>query len=545
LTGRRLAYGCLAAAVGASAVLLLNLDRQLTFYADDWVLLVKRQGSGLDYFLHPFHGQLVIGPAIVFKLIQTTLGMDSAVPFYVASISAFLLSAVLLFAYVRKRVGDWLGLAAAILVLFLGAAFEDLFFAFQLGFFVSVAAGIGMLIALDREDPWGDRVGCALLAVSLAFSSLGIAFAAGALVDLALGRRRRADRVYVALFPLALYALWWLGWGHDAESHLSLDNLKGTPRFAFDSAAAGLTSLLGLATGDGSEPSQPHLIWGQLLLIPILAVLLIKSARDRRLTRGLAVVLAIGIAFWVTSGLVKVDYRFPTSSRYQYPSAVFLLLIGSELARGVRIPRPAYGVIALFVAASLVGGISLMNREHAERWRPGTDYLRSSLAAVEIAGDAGDPTYTLTFPPSIEVPAEAYLSAVREHGSPAFDEGQLGARSDSERAYADSTMASMLGISLKPLDPTAQKVDCLNLTATQSGYTSTTLLRGGFTLANAGKTVVTVFLSRFAESPSVELEPLAPREGRSLTIPEDHSGRAWALGFDGEGPILLCTTTPT
>ncbi len=545
MTGRRIPYGCLAAAVGASAVLLLNLDRQLTFYADDWVLLVKRQGSGLDYFLHPFHGQLVIGPAIVFKLIQTTLGMDSPVPFYVASISAFLLSAVLLFAYVRKRVGDWLGLAAAILLLFLGAAFEDLFFAFQLGFFVSVAAGIAMLIALDREDRWGDRVACALLAVSLAFSSLGIAFAAGALVDLALGRRPRADRVYVALFPLALYAFWWLGWGHDAESHLSLDNLTGTPRFAFDSAAAGLTSLLGLATGDGSEPNQPHLIWGQLLLIPILAVLLIKSARDRRLTRGLAVVLAIGIAFWVTSGLVKVDYRFPTSSRYQYPSAVFLLLIGSELARGVRIPRPAYGVIALFVAASLVGGISLMNREHSERWRPGTDYLRSSLAAVEIAGDAGEPTYTLTFPPSIEAPAEAYLSAVREHGSPAFDEGQLGARSDSERAYADSTMASMLGVSLKPLDPTARKVDCLNLTASQSGYTSTTLLRGGFTLANAGKTVVTVFLSRFAESPSVELGPLAPGEGRALTIPEDHSGRAWALGFDGEGPIRLCTTTPT
>jgi hypothetical protein len=542
LSGRTIAFACLAVAVAVSGVVLLGLDRQLTFYADDWVLLVKRQGSGLDYFLHPFHEQLVIGPAVVFKLLQSTFGMDSAMPFYVTSISLFLLSAVLLFVYVRRRVGDWLALAAAILILFLGAAFEDLFFAFQVGFFASVAAGMGMLIALDREDGWGDRVACALLVVSLAFSSLGIAFAAGALADLAFGRRSRAGRAYVGLLPLALYAAWWLGWGHDAQHHLSFDNVLGTPKFAFDSAAAGVTSLLGLATGDGSEPDQPNLIWGRILLIPILAGVVVKTARDREVSRGVAIALAIGLTFWITAGLDRVDYRFPTSSRYQYPSAVFLLLIGSELARGVRIPRPAYGVIALFVAAALTGGLQLMSREHSERWMPGTDYLRSSLAAVEIAGEAGDPRYTVTFPPSIQVPARTYLSAVREHGSPAFSEPQLVARADSERAYADSLMAMMLGISLEPPDSTKRTVECMNLRASGSGYTTVTLIRGSFTLANTGSDGVEVFLRRFAESLSVELGQIPPGDRRSLTIPADSSDRPWPLGLVGDSPVRLCTT---
>lgn len=242
---------CLALAVTTSAVILFAWNADLTFYADDWELLVRRQGWGAGYFLAPFHEHVVLGPALAFKLLLAPFGMDSALPFYVASLSVFLLSAVLLFVHVRRPIGDALALASAVLILFLGAAFEDLMFAFQLGYFVSIAAGIGMLIALDREDEWGDCAGCALLAVSLVFPSLGIAFAAGALVDLALGRRPRSGRAYVALAPMALYAAWWLGWGHTAQHHVSLHNLLGTPKFVFDSAAAGVTSLLGLATGDG------------------------------------------------------------------------------------------------------------------------------------------------------------------------------------------------------------------------------------------------------------------------------------------------------
>jgi hypothetical protein len=498
----------------------------------------------MGYFLDPFHEHVVIGPALTFKFLLALFGMGSVLPFYAASLSAFLLSSMLLFVYVRRRMGDWMALAAAVLILFLGAAFEDLLFAFQLGFFVSVAAGLGMLIALDREDRRGDRVACALLLVSLAFSSLGIAFAVGALADLAFGRGPRAGRAFVALLPLALYGAWWLGWGHTAQHHLSFHNLEGTPSFVFDSAAAGITSLLGLATGDGSEPSQPHLIWGKILLIPILVFLAIRIARERRLSRGLAIAIAVGLAFWIPAGLDRVAYRFPTSSRYQYPSAIFLLLIAAELARGFRIPRIAIAAAAVVTGAAVVGGLTLLHREQSERWEPASDYLRSSLAAVEIAGRRGDPRYLVTFPPSIHVSAGNYLSAVHDYGSPAFSEAQLAARPEAERAGADLTMATMLGIALSPASGTERTVACQTLRASGTGYAGLTLLRGGFTFTNTGGSDVEVLLSRFADSLSVDLGPLRPGVSAALTIPVDNSTQPWSLGLSGEGPVRLCTTRP-
>ena len=59
----------------------------------------------------------------------------------------FIGSVAVLFVYVRSRIGAAAGLIAASLILFLGAAFEDYFFAFQLCYYVSVACGLGMLLA--------------------------------------------------------------------------------------------------------------------------------------------------------------------------------------------------------------------------------------------------------------------------------------------------------------------------------------------------------------------------------------------------------------
>ena len=62
------------------------------------------------------------------------------------------------------------------------------------------------------------------------------------------GRRPRIGRLYVAFVPLALYAIWWLGWGHTAESTFSLDNVLESPKYVFDAASQAMASLLGLAT---------------------------------------------------------------------------------------------------------------------------------------------------------------------------------------------------------------------------------------------------------------------------------------------------------
>jgi hypothetical protein len=524
-------------------VIVIGLVSDLSFIADDWELLVKRHGFSAGTYLDPFHEHIVLGPAVVFKALLAVFGMGSALPFFTVSTAVFLLSAVLLFVYLRPRVGDWLALIAAVLILFLGAAFEDLFWAFQVGFFTSMAAGLGMLIALDRGDEAGDRAACALLVVSLAFSSLGLIFAVGALVDLALSRRPGAGRRYVALLPLGLYALWWLGWGHNAESNLSLHNVEHLPGFVFDSAAAGLTSLFGLASGNANDP-HPHLIWGKILLVLAVALGAARLLRQRRLSRGLAIALALGLAFWILAGLEQTPDRLPTSSRYQYPSAVFLLLIAAETLRGMRIPRLAVMAAAVVSGAAVVGGLSLLYREHREHWKPATDHIRSYLAVVEIAGEGARPGFLVSFPPAVEIPDRTYLAAVRAHGSPAFSESELEARPDAIRVNADRTLAAVLGLALSPASGAGPTARCRTVRATANGHTGLTLRRGAL-LSDEGGPGVEVLLGRFSDGLPVDLGALAPGATSALAIPADSSTRPWRLGLRGSGPVRLCPPAST
>ena len=305
----RLPVLLLAVAAIASGVLLLWLDSQLSFFADDWAFLVKRPGWSADYLLDPYHGHLIAGVGVTFNLLLEVFGMGSATPYFLVAIACFLTSAIALFVLLRRRVGDWMALFAAILILFLGAAFEDLFFAFQVGFFASVAAGLGALIALDREDGAGDISACALLIVSLAFGSIGIAFVVGALVNLVMGRGLRGKHIYVALLPILLYGLWWLGWGHRANTHWTEQRLLDAPGHAIDGASAGILALLGLASGYASPPYLPDLTWGHVLLAVGSLLVLIKVVRERSISVGLATALAIGALLLDPSGIESRSAR--------------------------------------------------------------------------------------------------------------------------------------------------------------------------------------------------------------------------------------------
>lgn len=526
----------------ASAVVILSWDSHLTFVADDWMLLVKRHGWGADYFLKPFHGSIILAPAIIFRAIRETIGMSSAMPYYIVSIGMFVAGAALLYFYLRSRIPDWLALLAAVLILFLGAAFEDLLFAFQVGYFGSVAAGLGMLIALDREDDRGDVIACVLLMCSLAFSSVGIAFAAGAVVDLLLSGRPRGRRAYVALGPIALYGLWWLGWGHQDENNLSVHNVLSAPEYAFRSASAGVTSLLGLASNDGSEPEQPHLIWGKLLVCLGLALLAVRTIRARGISRHLAVALAIGVSFWVLAAFNYDLTREATSSRYQYPSAMFVLLIAAELVRGIRIPRLVAVPAAIGVALASSGGMSLMHSEYSERWVTSSNALRSTLAAAEIARPAADPTFRFGFPPDITAPVGDYLGVSAQHGTPAYSEAELAERAQAEREYADVTLSQVLGLALVHPQPNSRALQCQTLEASSTGATGVTLLHGVFTFANRSATPIELRLGRFAEGFPVGFGAVPPQGTAQLTIPIDTSERPWALGLIGSGRVRLCIT---
>lgn len=416
------AHILLVAALATSAALLFSYVSRLSFIGDEWELMIERRDWSAEAFLEPFNENLIAGITLVYKAGLALFGMDSTLPFYAVSIALFLLCAVLLFVYLERRVGSCAASLGAVLVLFLGAAHEDLFWAFQMGFFGSIAAGLGALVALDREDRTGDRVACGLLLVSLAFGSVGLAFVAAGLADLALGRRPRRQRAYVTLVPLAAYAAWWLGWGQSAGGEVSLDSILGTPRYVFDAASGGLVSLLG--RDPIADSAHPPLI-AQVLLVVLIVAAALSLARRHEISRGIAVALALALSFWILIGLNRTaGDRFALSSRYQYPSAVFILILAAELLRGVRIPRLGTAALVVIVAAAVVGGISTMDR-HFPQWKSMSDQIRLNLSELEAGRPCVPPGFKVSFPPSTSSTAGAYFATAERFGSPADDETAL------------------------------------------------------------------------------------------------------------------------
>ena len=235
----------LAAGLTVSAVLISVWQSKLTFAFDDWDFLLGRLGSSADVFLVPHHEHISIAPVVIYKTLLSVFGLSSPRPFQVVSVCLFLAVLVVVFVYLRRRVGGWLALAGVLPMLFFGPAWDNVMWSFQIGFTGSLAAGVGALLALDREDERGDLAACVLLTVGMTFSSLWLPFTIGAAVHVltATGRLRRA---YVFAVPGVLWALWWLGWGHEAESAVSFNNLATIPQYVLEGLASSLNSLVGL-----------------------------------------------------------------------------------------------------------------------------------------------------------------------------------------------------------------------------------------------------------------------------------------------------------
>ncbi|HEX3041531.1 MAG TPA: hypothetical protein VHP56_05525 [Solirubrobacterales bacterium] len=530
----RAPIGLLALALVASGALLLSYASDLTFVGDAWEFLAGRPDWAAATFLHPFNEHPIMLLALAYKVLLALFGMDSAFPYYLVSISLFLFSAVLLFVFMRRRVGDWGALAGAVLILFMGAAYEDLLWDFQMCFFGSMAAGLGALLALDREDDFGDRVACLLLVVANASSSLGVPFIFAAVARVAMGPKPRWRRAYVALVPLALYAIWWLSTGHSAGNGIGPGDIPDLPRYVFDAAAAGIASLLGQQP-IGSE-GQPPLL-AQILALLLTLVLIYRVHRERRLSPGLVAALVLVLSFW---GLLAIDrgpQRF--SSRFQYPSGVFLLIVAAEMLRGQRLPRWALPVLAVVVAAAVVGGISLLN-QGSKVWRVTAENTKASLAAVEIAGTNADPQYRIAFEPSIYLTVEEYRSAEREHGTPAFSEAQLLTAEESQKQVADVTLAGATRLRLGPAMDSDNAVDCDQIRPVGDWYAEGRLGPAGtFEIDNRGREDAILTLGRFARTGTAQLGILQPGTSRSLHLPGDSSARAWRLNARGAA-VRVC-----
>jgi hypothetical protein len=541
----------LAVAVAASGVLLLVLLSHLTFFGDDWDPLLYRRGFNLDVLLRPHAEHILLGPTLIYRGIQATIGMESLVPYAVISTASFLASAVLLFLYLRRRVGDWLALAGVLPVLFMGTAWEVLLWPFEVSFTASMATGIGALLALERRDGRGDALACALLVVSLAFSELGLSFMLGAAVSMILSRRSWS-RAYVVAIPLVLYAGWYAGWGHTAENHVSVHNLVHSPKYVLDGLASSIASLLGVPAST--------IIWVRRSLLVILAVaagLRIRSPKP--LPRSLWSALAVLLSFWFLAAIGTMPGREPIASRYQYVGGVLLLMVVAELASGIRLRRPVVPTVVGIGCLATIANLVVL-RHNDEKMSDWATRARGALAAFQVGGASADPNF-ITGPDNTDIVSlnslqvGAYLSAVDAFGSPTYDASDLAGTSEEARVAADQLLADAEELRLLAVDrppppggpppqvaggtgtAATQRGSCLTLADTNGSSPPVDLPRPGVTVSGPAGSAETVELRRFASSFPVRFQL---RGTGVLLIRSDRSPRPWQAQLRGPGTVRVC-----
>ena len=525
-------------AIFVSGASLLHWLSRITFWHDEWGLLLHRRGWSVDTFLHPANEHLVAIPILIYKVLLGTVGMDSPAPFQVVAVLGFLASAALLFLYVRSRLGPWLALAAILPLLFLGAQ-GMLLFPFQMTWFGSVACGLAALFCLERESRNGDIAATVLLVAGLLFSDAGMPFVVGAAVEIALSQQRWR-RAFVPLVPAVLWGLWYLGWGHTAQTSVSFDNAARVPSYVLDGLGSSISAYLGLSQPIGGAESQT-LGWGRPLLFLLVALAIWRVYRIRRPSKRLWVTLAILLSYWSLTGLNTSLFALPTVGRYQYLGIVGLALVASELLRGVRIRRWAtIGILAVASLATL-SNVTMLRDTAAGLAQTG-QRTRAGLAGLELASERVNPSFELT-PQNSDVfyagflDAASYLSAVKAYGSPAYTAAELPSVPEPGRIAADKVSGAALRIQLQPA-PTGTARRCLQVDAARS--LSAVVPSGGFVL-RAQVTGVEARLRRYAKTAfPVSLGSLPPGKPQLLRIPPDRSTLAWTLQLAGSGEVGVC-----
>ena len=558
----RLVWALLALLLVGATVVLLHETRGTKFWFDEWTWVGGRRGNSVATFLNPHDGHLSLVPIAIYRLLFATAGLGDYVPYRVVVVALDLACVVLLFVYARRRVGDFLALLAAALLLFLGPAWETSIWPFGMTYLLSLASGVGALLLLDRRDRAGDVGACALIAVSLASSGIGMTIAVGAVIEVAWARRRWRD-AWIAAIPIALYVLWWAVY---QNVNFVRHDILLTPGFVAGSAASAFSSLFGL-TGQISPLNAMDagtiLTWGAPLALAALVVLVWRLRRPGALTPRLASVLGITLSFWILTALGRANLSPPYASRYLEVSALFVLLVAVELARGVRVRATVALVLAIVTAAAVISNV--------EPFRVGGLFLRdearvtgADLAALEIGKPLVKPSYVPTQLPGypfVTLNAGQYFAAVRAYGSPADSPAQLAHDPEPARLAADTELIRIHMLTLSPPGggvPAASRpaVDgiaggtatpagsCIRFTAAPvvpAGAASTidvTVPAAGIVVSAAGAPAA-VSVRRFAQ----ELQPLGQVAASSAvavrTFP-DRSGVPWHVRIAAQRAATIC-----
>jgi len=297
----------------AGFFVLLYCNRDQWFFGDEWDFLAHRGLSGADLSLwepHTEHWSTV--PILIYRALYSLYGVRTYVPYVVVLVLFHLAVAHLLWRLLLQAgVDRTIATAVAAVFVFLGAGYENLLWAFQIGFIGSVALGMACLLLVNHDGRWGarDYAGWAVSIVGLMFSGVSVTMVtvAGLAVLMRRGRRHAALTVSV---PGAVYLTWFFLTGNQnvGDEERTLDDVFKYPEYIWNGLRTAIEATVGFPGG------------GAVILLGLAAFLLRQGERSRG-PAAPAFACALGALMLfaiIATGRAGLGIESSGASRYTY-----------------------------------------------------------------------------------------------------------------------------------------------------------------------------------------------------------------------------------
>jgi hypothetical protein len=538
---------------------LLILGRHLTFWQDEWAF-IGADPTGLASYLEPHNEHWSTVPLILYRGVLAVVGLHTYLPYLAVLALLHVVAAGGAFVLLIRRLPGWAALLAVLPLLVLGSGFENVLWAFQIGFVGSVAAGTWGLVALESDQRrWTAIAGVALLIVGLASSGMGIFFVVAAAVRLFVDPIFRRRSVWV-LIPAVVFAVWYLTFGRNGEGG-GFASVGDVIRFA----ARGLTYAVGRIGGFDLAGRASLLGWiGGAAVLLLVVVVFIRLALGRRMAPLALGGVGAALAMYVVIGLTRADLAsdFATRSRYVYVAAFLLIpAVGDLIAAwspGVRLPRA--GVAVLVALAVLSVGVNVVDlRDGRAIFIRDAALTRAYLTVLTENSGATwtDPAMPLGWPAPDRIatlldrygsPLEDTLvpsnvtrpSAARlEQALIALAHGAFTATPDGSAPAGQPQVPAVLDSSGATATPTDS---CLSVTTTSAdGWITVSVADGGQLTVDGATDGTTLSLGRALPPAPSNAKPLPPSPTGtwSIAVPDLSGDAPWQARLDLPVPVTI------
>lgn len=365
------------------------VGRKQWYIRDDWAFLLTRprlhQQFGIgEWLFQPQDGHWMSPPILIYRATQLLFGLGSYWP-YLVPLLALHLGIVLAVRALCRRAGatEWTTTMVCAVLLVLGSGWENIMFAIQITYNMSLLAFLVHLLLADHDGPIDRRdvLGVIIGLVGVMSSGFGPFFIAG--IGALLLVRRRWKAAVLATLPLALaYGWWWIRWGADPAADRNPGDKLQVPMWAGRAMRATLHGMTG------------HIVIGVLATLAMFVALFGESVSvaGRRLAMvlfGTCSFMFLGIA----TQRVGLGMQLAASSRYVYMGA---MLLGPAFALGIDVARrsqPALWTARLVLVGSALVNISWLDNQ-STAWAQMAANERTTLELL-----TGSPQLTATLDP--------------------------------------------------------------------------------------------------------------------------------------------------